>query len=198
MKSVWMMSEAELQTLPLWEEGTKLAGKPVYLSIENWNEVWRLFTADLATKTINGLTLQKIIGCSPIANQDFGKFAVIIINSAVEINAKTMEFFMFHELGHIVRAHGTKRCNEAGQVAGILSSLQFEIEADQFAFEHTGYSINFKKEFSQIIPWNFEKLRELFEISTDQDELVAMTMVNPELTARQDNIDVLVKASVAS
>ena len=198
MKSVWMMNEAELQTLPLWEEGTKLAGKPVYLSVEDWNEVWQLFTADLATKTINGLTLQKIIGCSPIANQDFGRFAVIIVNSAVEIDAKMMEFFMYHELGHIVRAHGTARVNEASHNAGIMTCLQFEIEADQFAFEHTGYAIDFKEKFSQIIPWSFEKLRELFEISTSQDELVAMTMANPDIRARQDNIDTLVKASIAS
>jgi len=199
MKSVWMMSEAELQTLPLWEEGTKLAGKPVYISVENWGEVWQLLTADLASKIINGSTLQTIAGASPMANKDFGDWAVVLVNSAISIDADTEKFFLFHELGHIVHEHGTKRVNEAGQIAGILSNLNFEIEADQYAFEHTGYAIDLKKEFSEMIPWSFEKLCGTFkEITASQDELMAIAMSNPDIQARQNAIDALVEVSVAS
>ena len=198
MKSAWMMSEAELQTLPLWEEGSKLAGKPVYLSIENWNNVWQLFTANDVSKLINGSTLQMIAGCNPICNKDFGNYAVILVNSAVTINAGTLEFFMFHELGHIVREHGTKRIGESEQIAGILSNINIELEADQYAYEKTGIRIDFQAEFKQMIPWSFEKLCGTYDLEASVDELVAMTLANPDIQTRQNALDALVKASVAS
>lgn len=196
MKSIWFMEKPEeiQANFPIWEEGTKLAGKPVYLAIENWNGAFDEFAK---APLINMFSLQTIAGASPIANKDNGDWAVIIVNSAVEIDAKTMEFFMFHELGHIIQEHGTKRANEAAHNAGVMSCLKFEFEADRYAYEHTGYAINFKEKFSQELDWSFEKLSALVKTVTPE-ELKKITLANPELKARQDNIDALVKASVAS
>ena len=86
------------------------------------------------------------IGPFSVAMTNGAGYIIYIPENWAEGDQEMYDFTLFHEIGHIVNGHLDKFENKLIK-KGIIISLEDEIEADKYAFDHLG----FKKKISDII-----------------------------------------------
>ena len=164
----------------LWEEGSKLAGKPVYVNYENWDEeIKKVYPrGGILGDMIAEMVLPVMVDSNPACYFDKDDWALIIINTAVNMSSRMREFILYHELGHIVYAHNK-----------VAESDDCEIEADAFAAQNTGIHPTFDEFVNNIGTDKTIKYYELmYDISEDRKKEIIDSLKNNPIISKRTQI----------